>query len=76
MWCSWNMNGFFGWLTMILFWVAIVALVVWVSQSTRNPQTRSTALDVLDNRYAAGEINDEEFKERRRLLDKSPGAGS
>ena len=70
MWCDWNAMGFFGWTMMILFWVALVALIVWVVRSlgaTRNPPTNE-AMALLERRFAAGEIEREEFEEKKRLL--------
>ena len=73
MWCDWNTMGFFGWTMMIVFWVAIVALVVWVVRSVGTTRTGpgSDALGILEGRYAAGEIDRDEFEERKRLLDDS-----
>ncbi len=70
MWCDWNTLGFFGWTTMLLFWGAVVALAVWAIRSARTPgsETRSGALDILERRFAAGEIDREEFETRRAVL--------
>lgn len=70
------MTGFGG-IFMILFWVAIIALVVWLISSLvsrSNSQTSSglppaeSALDILKKRYARGEITKEQFDEMRRDL--------
>jgi putative membrane protein len=71
------MNGFgFGgiipMILTILFWVAIIALVVWlisgfVSRTNSQPPAES-ALDILKKRYARGEITKEQFDEMRRDL--------
>ena len=68
----------FGTLMMILFVGGIIVLVVlairWLSGSGHlgggGPQPRggTTALDILKERYARGEIDREEFEERRRVL--------
>lgn len=67
----------FGGIFMILFWVAIIALVVWLISSLvsrSNSQTSSglppaeSALDILKKRYARGEITKEQFDEMRRDL--------
>jgi putative membrane protein len=66
-----------GWgmgLSMILFWaliiVAIVALVRWLNGRDRagDDQRSEKPLDVLKRRYARGEIDKEEFHERKRVL--------
>lgn len=66
----------FGGLLMILWWVliivGIVALVRWLAgpsfglSGTREP----TALDILKARYARGEIDREEFEQRRRDIER------
>ncbi|WP_208858168.1 SHOCT domain-containing protein [Ensifer sp. LC163] len=66
---------FFGPFTMLLFIAAVVALAVlvvrWLSGTrqggTAQPPT-NTPLDILQERFARGEINKEEFEERRRVL--------
>jgi len=61
---------------MILWWVliivAIIALVRWgISSSAarrgQNQQSKS-ALDILKERYARGEINKQEYEARKRDL--------
>jgi putative membrane protein len=70
MWCSWNTMGFFGWTMMILFWAAVVALLIWAILSARTARdlSRSDALALLERRYAAGEIERDEFEEKKQLL--------
>ena len=66
---------FLGPLFMILLLVAVFAAVAWVSRwfgvpwhsSQHLPYGRSP-LDILKERYARGEIDKEEFEERRRVL--------
>jgi putative membrane protein len=57
---------FFGGFWMILFWGAIIALIVWavIKLSRREDTTPSTKADPLDaakERYAKGEITKQEF---------------
>ena len=57
---------FFGGFWMIVFWGAIVALIVWaVIRLSRREDTSSVskvnALDTAKERYAKGEINKAEF---------------
>lgn len=75
MWCDWNTMGFFGWSMMIVFWGAVVFLVAWGIRAlgASRSDTKSSALEVLQRRYAAGEIDGDEFEERRRLLEDSMG---
>ncbi len=66
--------GLFGGVFMLLFWglviVAIVALVRWlIGQSGyRGTADQDTALDILKQRYARGEIETEEFEQAKRQL--------
>jgi len=57
---------------MLLFWgvivVALVILVKWLAGSTSS-STHRTALDILKERYARGEIGKEEFEQKRRDLE-------
>jgi putative membrane protein len=76
---GWGMGGgWFGFIFMILFWVVIIAAVVafirWLvksgSSSNPNPpeQRQDSALEILRKRYARGEIDGEEFEQRKRAL--------
>lgn len=67
-----------GWIVMFLmmsaFWVLAITLVVWLVRGTRSPgrgergEPRSGAMAVLEERYARGEIDRDEFEERRATL--------
>ncbi|MEO8599489.1 MAG: SHOCT domain-containing protein [bacterium] len=65
----------FGWIFMILFWVVIIvgviALVKWLITSSgmgRRSGGNNAALDILKERYAKGEIDEQEFQKRKRDL--------
>jgi putative membrane protein len=66
----------FGSLMMVLFWggiiVAIVLAVRWIGSESSHGATptapRNKALDILQERFARGEIDKEEFEERKRML--------
>ena len=69
---GWGMG--FGGLYMILFWVviivAVVMLVKWLAGGSSRidlPREKS-ALDILKERYARGEIGKEEFEQKKRDL--------
>ncbi len=57
---------------MWIFWILLIVVVVWlVVAFTRDAgrDTRSkTPLQILEERYARGEIDEEEFEKRRRHL--------
>ncbi len=65
----------FGSLMMLLFWGAVVLAIVvavrWLGGSGRTdgpPAGASSALAILEERFARGEIDAEEFEERKRRL--------
>lgn len=68
-------GGGFGWLFMIL-WLALIVggiamLVRWLSGRSTGSDGSSvgrSALDVLKERYARGEINKEEFEQKKHDL--------
>jgi putative membrane protein len=70
---GWNhMNGW-GWGGMVLGWVLIVALVlfaVWAfaGRGGDGSGQRQTPLDVLETRFAQGEITADEYRARRDVL--------
>jgi putative membrane protein len=72
---DWGWGGMiFGPIMMIVIVVLIVLLVRWLVESGRGEASHSpptqTPLDILKERYAKGEIDKDEFEERRHVLDK------
>jgi putative membrane protein len=61
-----------GSLGMILFVLALLAVFVWLVRWGRDGERRydggRSALDVLDERFARGEIDRKEYDERRNVL--------
>lgn len=61
-----------------IFWIAIIAVAVWGvyrftrrrSLGSRNQAAppRTTPMETLQQRYAAGEVTTEEYEERKRRL--------
>jgi putative membrane protein len=66
----------FGWWWMMIFWIAVIIglifLVKWLVEQGRTDRKTSppeeSALDILKKRYAKGEINKEEFEQKKRDL--------
>ena len=65
---GWGM-GSGWWIVMLLFWGAIIALVVWgIRQFTGDRRRDRSALDIAKERLAGGEITKEEFDRIRSEL--------
>lgn len=73
-------DGFGGWWLMgmgmmVLFWVAIVLLLIWAVRSLFPRQIgsgRDQALETLRQRFARGEINAAEYERARANLEQTP----
>lgn len=66
-----HMTGWgWGWMTLgMLFWLSVIALVVWsVARMPGGSQRRPDADEVLVERFARGDLSIEEFEERRAAL--------
>ena len=65
-----------GWWFMVLLPIVVVALLVWALSASgrafwaRGDQDRGerSALQILEERFASGEIDREEFERRREVL--------
>jgi putative membrane protein len=81
-------DGGWGWLMggmhllWWLFWIAVVAALVWVIRARpREPRPgepaapRETPLEVLQRRLASGDCTPEEYERRKALLDRDAPAG-
>lgn len=75
----WMHDGTLGWgwgvagmAWMVVFWGAIIALVVWGVRRLSEPrypgEHRATPLDIARERYARGEITREEFEQIKQDL--------
>lgn len=77
---GWGMG--FGFLFMLLFWVliilGIVALIRWLMRESQNGREQNgrglprdkTPLEIVQERYARGEIDREEYEQKRLDLEK------
>ena len=62
---------FVGWFLFAIFWVGIIALVIWIIR--RNTDRSSykislLSLDIAKQRYARGEISRDEFEQMKKDL--------
>jgi Predicted membrane protein len=71
----WDHMGYYGWggmgFGMLLFWGLLIAGIVMLvrgSGGCGKPERADSALDILKQRYARGEIEKDEFEQKRRDL--------
>jgi putative membrane protein len=76
-----GMGGFYGGFGMIFMLLGMVLMVFIIfailrfllgggSSVTQSSRERSRALHILEERFAHGEIDEKEYNERRRILEK------
>ncbi|MBV1788070.1 SHOCT domain-containing protein [Marinobacterium sp. D7] len=79
MWGEWGTEHWgwmlFGGIHMILVWALIIlliaALIKWLSGSKEPPTGRKDALEILNERYARGEIDRDTYQEMKRELQRA-----
>ncbi|NWF92484.1 MAG: SHOCT domain-containing protein [Syntrophaceae bacterium] len=68
MWNWWGM----GWIFMIVFWglvvLGLIFLIRWLVGITKTTRVEESALEILKKRYARGEIDKEEFEQKKKDL--------
>lgn len=75
---GWGWGWIVGGLMMLLFWGGIIALIVFFvrggarSSETGEKRTTRDARDILEERFARGEMSEEEFEQRKRVLEHHP----
>jgi putative membrane protein len=78
MW-GWDDAGWAGWLfmslMMLIFWGGLAAVVVWLIRQPRPSagDPKPSATQILEERFARGEIDEEEFEKRRNTLLQASG---
>ena len=68
-WGAGSMMGWFGGeIMMLFFWVLVVIFIVWIVRevSGKNSKSTESALDILKERYAKGEITKEQFESMKK----------
>jgi putative membrane protein len=76
---DWHHDGHGWWIVFVpLFWIAVITGLVLLVRARggwgppRIVGHRESALEVLDRRYAQGEIDIDEYRERRSVLTDHP----
>jgi putative membrane protein len=74
----WVMHGGWGWagmtvmmVAMVLFWAAVIFGIVWLVRSGFDGgrgERRETPSEILDRRFAEGDITAEEYRVRREVV--------
>ncbi len=64
-----GIGGVFMW----LFWFLLIMGIVWIVKTLANAKNSSSerkksALEILQERYALGEIDQEEYEQKKRVL--------
>jgi putative membrane protein len=67
----WSMGGFMGlgWIVILIAIVAVVWLLLRGPLAGSAQTERRSALDILNERYARGEIGREEFEQKKRDIE-------
>ncbi len=63
----WEIDGF-GYLWMLLVWIAIPAAVIWGLRGPHRGQSKNRAIEILNERFARGEVDRSEYESRRAEL--------
>jgi len=69
---GYNMMG--GWSGMMIIPIILIAVVIFVvykqglNNKFKDIGTRDNALDILNERFARGEINEEEYNNKKNIL--------
>ena len=70
-WGGMGAFGGFGMLFGLVFWVGVIALVVWGASALfapRQDQQAVAPLEILKRRFASGEISEAEYQQARARL--------
>ncbi len=69
------MGGMGGWMWLMMlasapFLIAVIALVVWLIRRPSRSSGESSGRRILEERYARGEIDADEFRDRLEALER------
>lgn len=63
-------------LLMLAFWAVVIWAIVWVVRQLSSRSSTPGARDVLDRRFASGEIDEDEYRDRLAVLSGKRGEQS
>lgn len=73
---SWGDDEGPGWIFGLVFWLALITVVIllvrgrgWFGPGSPRMQAHETGTQILERRFAEGEMSAEEYRERRSVLD-------
>jgi putative membrane protein len=69
-----------GMIAMLLFWVVVIGAIIWAAvRLTNRPQPPAPPVEpaqsprqILDRRFASGELSEQQYVDARRLLEIDP----
>jgi len=69
---GWGGFSLFGAFWMIIFWIIIAYIVISLFRrhDEKKETKEKTAMDILKDRYAKGEINKKEYEEKKKDIEK------
>ncbi len=59
----------FGWIYQLLIFILFVGVMFWILNSNKQNYSNKSALDILNERLAKGEISVKEYKELKKELE-------
>jgi putative membrane protein len=75
---TWDWNGHMGggwWIVMmmgmVVFWGAVIVGIVWLARGSSlgsRTERRESPLEILERRFAEGDISADEYHERRQVM--------
>ena len=63
---GWGMGWW--WIIVVIFLITIVWIVIKYVNQNQNSGSGKSALEILKERYASGEIDKQEFEEQKRII--------
>jgi len=73
---GWGWWMLFGWAWMIVFWGLIIWAVYALVSRRSEPDSGPNAIEILQRRYASGELSDQQYEEMRARLTSTGASGS